>query len=243
MGHKIGIDFTYIMDNSITGIRKYGEGILEGISKLNKDYEIVLFVNDALEEAFRKNFPNYKVISIKFWLRNVRYVRRINVFNPIKSFIMKREKCDLIIYPYVCKYTKIIDNQKKIITIHDVIPLDEIEDKSSNAYKKIKKEDIDLMNKTKYMVTISEYSKKRLMEINPDYKGTIYVIPNSIEKLKRSNMNVEEIIKTDSPYIFSVNSFLKHKNQITLVKAFDRIKEKIPHKLVFLRKTRSRAYN
>ena len=243
MKYKIGIDFTYIMDNSVTGIRKYGEGILEGIKKLNKDYEIVLFVNDTLEKSFKKKFSQYKIVTIKFWLKDVRYIRRINVFNFTKSIKMKKEKCDVIIYPYVCKYTKIIDNQKKIITIQDVIPLDEIKDKKSNIYQKIKKENVDLMNQSKYIMTISNYSKKRLLEINPEFKGEITVVPNSIEKLKESTKKVSEIIKTDKPYIFSVNSFLKHKNQITLVKAFNKIKDKIPHNLVLLRKTRNRTCN
>lgn len=235
MKYKVGIDFTYIMDDSVTGIRKYGEGILEGITKLNKDYEIVLFVNDALEDAFRKKFPNYKIIVTKFWLKNVRYVRRINIFNMTKRIKMKKEKCDVIIYPYVCKYTKIIKKQKKIITIQDVIPLDEIQDKTSVIYGKIKKENVDLMNKSKYIMTISEYSKKRLLEINPEFKGEISVVPNSIEKIKESSKEPSEVIKTDAPYIYSVNSFLKHKNQITLIKAFNQIKDEIPHKLVLLR--------
>lgn len=243
MKYKIGIDFTYIIRDEVTGIRKYGEGLLDGFSKVNQDYEIVLFVNEQLKESFQKKFPNYKIISVRFFLKNVRYIRRINTLRLVKAVKngpIRKEKCDLIIYPFVSKYVTVKKDHKKIITIQDIIPLDEIQDKNSIAYKKIKKENIDLMNETRFLLTISEYSKKRLLEIHPDYKGEIRVIPNSIEKIQETGKDVKEIVGGDQPYIFSINSFFKHKNQMTLVKAFELIKEKIPHQLVLVRKTRTK---
>ncbi len=240
MKYKVGIDLTYIMNSEATGIKKYGEEIVEGLQKANQDYEVVIFVNDALEEEYKKKFPNFRVISIKFWFNNVRYVRRINVLGISKKHKMKKEKCDLIIYPYVCNYTKILKEQKKIVIIHDIIPLDEIQDKESKEYKNIKSRYIDLMNSTKNIVTISKYSKKRLEDIYPNYEGKIDVIPNSVQKLENSNINAFEFLNMDKPYIFSINSFLKHKNQITLVKAFNEIKDKVSHNLVLVRKTRTR---
>ena len=243
MKQKIGIDFTYIIDDSVTGIRKYGEEIVDGLSKLNKKYEIVLFVYDALEDAFKKKFPNYKVIPIKFWFKDKRYIRRANVLNIAKKNIMKKQKCDIIIYPYVSKYTKIIKKQKKIVAILDVIPLDEIKNKNSLKYYTVRQEFIRTMNKSNVIVTISEYSKNRLLEINPNFNGEVIVIPSSVEKPKLNDRKVSEIIKTDGKYIFSINSFLKHKNQITLLKAFNRIKEQIQHKLVLVGRPESNVAN
>ena len=60
MNHKIGIDFTYVLEDEVTGIRKYGEGILEGLIKLNTNLEFILFVNDFMEEVFKKKFPSLK---------------------------------------------------------------------------------------------------------------------------------------------------------------------------------------
>lgn len=242
MKAKIGFDFTYVIDDLPSGIRKYGEEMLEGISMLNQDYEIVLFVNEKLKNAFHKKFPNYKIITIKFYLENVRYIRRINVSNFAKNRkkeIFKKENCDVIIYPYISNYTAVLDNQKQIIGILDVIPLDEIENKESSRYEKIRKENVKVMSKSKYITTLSEYSKKRLLEINPEFDGEIIVIPSSVKKPENPNMSARDIIETDMPYIFSINSFLKHKNQITLLKAFNMIKDKIPHTLVLVRKTRN----
>ena len=237
MSYKVGIDFTYILEDEVSGIRKYGEEIIEGISKVNKDYEIVLFVNDNLYEIFKNKYSNYKVVPIKRWFKNVRYIKRINnvkIVKYIKKKKIEKEKCDIILYPYINKNVSIVDKQKKAIAILDLIPLDEIADKKSVEYEKLKKENVELMNKSEYIVTLSEYSKKRLMEINPNYKGEITVIPSSIEKLEKGNKKVVNIIKTENPYIFNINAFFRYKNQITLVKAFNEIKEKISHKLVLV---------
>ena len=237
MRYKLGIDFSYVVNDLPSGIRKYGEEILEGLEKLDIDYEIVLFVNENLKEVFNKKFPKYKIVTVKFWLNNVRYVRRINSLKIVKSLkknVLKKEKCDIIIYPYIGSYTVILENTKSIISILDLIPLDEVQDKNSSKYEKIKQENINLMNKSKYITTLSRYSKKRLMEINPNFKGEIIIIPSSVAKLKEAEKDVSKIIKTNEKYIFSINSFFKHKNQITLVKAFNNIKERIPHKLVLV---------
>ena len=133
------------------------------------------------------------------WFGNIRYVRRINIYSVIKNIKAKsiqNEKCDIIIYPYVNIHVCMPKEQKKIITIQDIIPLELIKDKKSRKYKKIKKENIDLMNKTKYLVTISEYSKTKLLEINPNYKEEIVVIPNSVNKLKETSKPISKIIKT-----------------------------------------------
>lgn len=237
MKKKIGIDFTYIRADEPSGIRKGGEDILEGLAKINKDFEIVLFVDESLKESFERRFPQYKLVVMKVWFKNIKYLRSINnrtIAKLPKIIKIKKEKCDIILHPYTEKLTPLIKGQLKISTILDVIPLDIIEDKKSKKYIKVKQAFIKLMNKSENIVTISQYSKKRLLEVKPNYKGTMTVIPNAIAKLSKSEKNVQDIIKSDKPYIFSINSFLKHKNQITLVKAFDQIKEKVPQQLILV---------
>lgn len=237
MKYNLGVDLTYITDDRASGIKKYGEEIIDGLVKFKLDYNIILFVDDNLEEIYKKRFPNCKIVTVKFLFRNVRFIKRINKLKTIKAIKaskIKKEKCDVIIYPYVAMHTILPKNQNKIISILDVIPLDEIEDKSSKEYNKIKEEYIDIMSRTKHIVTLSNYSKKRLMDINPRFKGEITVIPSPVSVLKESNKKVEEIINSKNPYILSINSFYKHKNQITLLKAFDFIKNQIPNNLVFV---------
>ncbi len=236
MKPKIGIDLTYIVDNHATGIKKNGEEIVSGLMKLDI-YDITLFINKHLEETYKKQFPSCKIVPINFWFRNSKHGKLINIANKLditRKTKIKNEKCDIVIYPYIANNTNVIKDQESIISILDIIPLDEIEDKTSEIYKNTKQKYIDLMNLSKNITTLSEYSKNRLMDINPNYKGKITVIPSSVAKLERNNKKVSEIINTDKPYMLTINSFFKHKNQITLVKAFNKIKEIIPHTLVLV---------
>ena len=195
MGYRIGVDFTYVLEDTVTGIRKYGEEIIKEILKQNKENEIILFVDERVEQVYKKEFPECKIVSMKFWFKNVKYIRRINIYKISKipkEYVIKKQKCDIIIYPYANKLAPIIKKDKNIVTIHDLNALDEIEDKESRLYHKVKKDSIDIMSKTKNIVTISEYSKRRLLDINPNYFGKITVIPNAITKLKLYNINSGE---------------------------------------------------
>lgn len=237
MKHKIGVDFSYVTEDSVTGIRKYGEEIVQELIRLNKEDEFVLFVDERVKDVFEKNYPSCKNVPLKYWFKNIKYVRRINIYKISKipkKIKIKREKCDFIIYPYANRLAPIIKGDNKIVAIHDVIPLDEIENKKSFKYYRVKRENIKFMNESKNLVTISEYSKRRLMDINPNYKGKITVIPNSIKELVENNKDTSEITNSNKPYIFTINSFFKHKNQITVVKAFNKIKDKIPHNLILV---------
>ncbi len=237
MKYNLGIDLTYIMDDRPSGIKKHGEEIVSGLLKFDDDYNITIFVDNDLKEIYKEKFPNCKVISQKVWFKNVRYIKRINRLNFVKSIKtakVKKANLDIMIYPYIAPNTVILENEKKIISILDVIPLDEIEDKTSSEYAKLKQANVNIMNKTKSIVTLSNYSKKRLEEINPKYNGRITVIPSPVDIPKETKKPSSEIINSKDPYILSINSFFKHKNQITLLKAFNMIKDKIPNKLVFV---------
>ena len=87
---KLGIDFTYIKEDKVSGIRKYGEEILEGVSKLNDEYEIVLFINKKLENIYKDKFSEHKVISIKEYFYGVRYISRI--FKILYKYYIKRDR-------------------------------------------------------------------------------------------------------------------------------------------------------
>lgn len=234
---KIGIDFTYIREDKVSGIRKHGEEILQGISKLsNDDYTIVIFVDKLLKEIYESKFPQFKIVPIKVLFKNIRYVRGVynrTIDKLYKKYIIRKEKCNIVFYPYVDTVTPINKNMPSILSILDLIPLEIIENKESKKYRRYKNKYIKIMNKSKNLVTVSQYSKKRLLDINKGYCGNIEVIPCSVEKLETPQKNIKEIVQTDK-YIFSINSFERYKNQMTLVKAFNKIKDEIPHKLVLV---------
>lgn len=83
---------------------------------------------------------------------------------------------------------------------------------------------------TKRIVTISEFVKRDILKAYPQISQPIEVIPNAVDVVTEhfSHRLLPE------PYIFSASVFLPHKNQITLLRAYAKIADKIEHKLVFL---------
>ena len=41
MKYSIGVDLTYIIDNKMSGIRKYAEEMLEGFMRLNLEHKLL----------------------------------------------------------------------------------------------------------------------------------------------------------------------------------------------------------
>lgn len=237
MRKKVGIDLTYIREDEVSGIRKYGEEILDGFDTISNDYEFVLFVDSKLKDIYEKKYPKFRKVPIKVGFKNIKYVRGLyNRFfdKYYKTNILKKENCDIVFYPYINSISPISKKINSLEAILDIIPLDIIKNCESFKYKKVKRRYVSLMNKSKNIVTLSEYSKKRLLDINPNYDGNVSVVPSSVAKLEKSEKSIKDVLGNEQKYIFTINSFCKHKNQITLVKAFNLIKDKIPHNLVMV---------
>ena len=233
---KIGIDLTYIKDDKVSGIKKYAEEMIDGLSKINTEYEIIIFVNKKLESLYKDKFAKHKIVSVKWKFEGIRYIGRI--FKLVYKYDIKRvirkEKCSIVIHPYFDENTPIVNSKKEIGAILDVIPLDIIKDKNSKEYRSKENKYKKIVNSIQNIVTLSEYSKERLLTLSKDSSKIIKVIPSSVSKLPKTEKKLNEIINTSDKYIFSINSFYKHKNQITLVKAFNRIKNTISHNLVLV---------
>lgn len=234
----IGIDFTYIQEDKVSGIRKLGEEILEGLINLNEEgYQYLIFIDENMKNYYEKLFPTCRKVIIKKPFNNIKYIRGLyNKFCiPIlKRFIISREKYDILIHPYTDFSTYLTGKENEISAILDVIPLDRIPKEDNYQYEKMKKKYKKLISKCKNIVTLSEYSKQRLIEINKEYEREIMVIPSPVKKLDIKSEFIPDIIKENKKYILTINSFLKSKNQITLVKAFNIIKDKVEDDLVMV---------
>lgn len=227
---KVGVDLTFIKDEKISGVQKHSEEVINGLLNY-KQLEIVLFVNENLESIYKDKYPELKVVPINFPFKNNRYIRGLcnrTITKTIRKRIIKKENCNFLIYPCAVMPSPIFRKGNQLITIHDVIPLELCNNRIKKIFMKFNYR--KLMNKSKCIVTISNYSKKMLLATNPKYKGEIYVIPNIVEKLSKPTSKP----LMNKKYIFSINSFFKYKNQLTLLKAFNLIKNKIDHNLVLV---------
>ena len=228
---KIGIDAMYIREKEASGVKKYAEEVLKGFEENCDKYEFVLFVDSDLKEFYSDMFKNFKIVSLKIPFKNVKYIRGIfnrTITKSLKKRVLKKEKCDIIFHPFVDDITPILYKKNEILTIHDLIPIDSIEDKESKLYKTRKKALKRIIDKGNNIVTISQYSKDRMIELSDNDGKNITVIPNAVKKPTITKEQAEE------KYILSINAFNIYKNQMTLVKAFNIIRDKIEDKLVLV---------
>jgi len=234
----IGIDLLYVKDEKVSGIKKLGEELIEGLRRIiSNEYQLIIFVDKDLEEYYNKKFEGLKIVAIKNRVKNINIRglnRALRLIDKKKYNIIKKEKCDVVIHPYTTFDTPVSRKINSISAILDVNPIDIMENKKSFKYKVFENMYRKLIFKTDYITTLSNYSKKRIYEIANKYKGKVIVIPSSVQKMEYTDKDVSKILGYNSPYIFSINSFFRYKNQITLLKAFNLIKDQILDNLVLV---------
>lgn len=224
----LGIDGMSFKDNfDKTGIGGFVVQLVNGLTELNFDGEIILFVNKKLVEYTTEILPNIKIVGIE--CIQIRKIRQIALFSDLSAKI-KNYKIDLLIDPYARLGGILKSPCKRITVVHD-LHYKYYPDYYGTLMLPIIKQWLKriLLNSDK-IVSISQWTKKDLLDDFPMLNNTIAVIGNAVE------MNCNNAIKKDSSlkYVLSVNSFTPWKNQITLIKAFNKIKNIIPHNLILI---------
>lgn len=233
---KIGLNLTFIKGNINFGIGLFCKQLIEGLLINDKNIKITVFINADnaffIEKAFRnKNIKFIKIGGKKYFNKKITNI--INNFYFLKK-ALKNELIDVWINPCVNLYTVLASNAININVIHDLhykyYP---------QYYNFIFRKLIDMkikkiLLKSNAIVAISNYVK---MDILKNFEkiniNNIIVIANPIEYNKKYN-DIKEKSIINNKYILSVNSFEEWKNQITLLKAFNLIKNKINYDLLLI---------
>jgi glycosyltransferase involved in cell wall biosynthesis len=84
------------------------------------------------------------------------------------------------------------------------------------------------LEKAKRIITVSRYSKMKILEIIPDIEDKISIIHNGFHARVRSRAPS----LFPYPYILSLGNALKHKNFERLIRAFSKIDRDLPHHLI-----------
>jgi hypothetical protein len=229
MPKKVLVDLTYIIENSCAGVVVYAFRLLKELNKY-KDYKFVLLVTKENAKYICSQCNGYEVIKID---NNLPLSSRLYWFN---SFFLRRKinqiidsiGISLIFSPYVNIagiYTRRIP---QIGVIHDMQPFYQFSFVKKNLLKYTLTPKIKRLNR---IITISNASKGDILQIcGNQLSDRIEVVYNSVKYI--NDRESEDINVAKRPYILYVNTLEEYKNILTLLKAFNRIKDKIPHKLV-----------
>lgn len=213
-------------DMRYSSIAVYSLRILRGF--VDNDVKgVKILCNTQILKDVREICPEYEITPIEM-------TRKISPLNAIKGYFRWRKKVkDLdfdVIYlphpfpPYHCIYRK----GKVVTTILDIEGL--------RAYHGIKLMVFRnvypfVIKRSDRLTTISAFVKDDVLKEYPFADG------NKIQPVHCSvvvGTPRENKSPLEDKYLLYVSSFLKHKNVITLVKAFNTLKDKIPHKLVLI---------
>ncbi|MBU2494429.1 MAG: glycosyltransferase family 4 protein [Bacteroidetes bacterium] len=223
---NIGIDAT-VLDRGMTGTGRYLLNLLKEIPNHDNHNKYLIFTGSILPvnndfykyDFFKQSLIPAKIFSI-IWL---------NLILPSK---LKKHKIDLLFSPNIL--TPIVDlgSIKKISVVHDVIPK-VYPEYYPYFYKKYLELFLPLsLKNSDKIITVSEFSKKDIVNYYNVPKEKIDVIYNTAsDKFNssptKSELSSLQIKNLDLPekYILYVGVIEKRKNIICMLKTIDEIRK------------------
>ncbi len=211
----VGIDLTFIENTEgVSSEGVFSLGILKGFYNTGKKQQIVLFALEPVKKELLSLYPGLHVIGVKkggktFYRKTIRKH-------------LKKTPFDIMYYPHVHSMMNVKLKCKTAATVHGLKSKKVSGRKLRIINRKLKKVD--------YIVAASNLIKNEILSKNKKIPETrITVIHNPVADIRPG---VDIVLK--KKFILSVNSDSKQKNLIAIVKAFNRIKDEIPHDLVII---------
>lgn len=231
---KILID-CYFFENEFQGSRTYLKLLYKNIFEFEKrkpnNERNTYFLSTYNTEVLKKEFNDYHFVKVvKHRFKN-RFIRLLFEFPAI----IISKKIDIAHFQYKAPPLKFC---KYILTVHDVLFLDNIEFTGIKYYL-INKFSIKLSyNISDIILTVSDYSKRQILtKFSP--KKQIHVIENAVDE--RFFNFKPKILKSDflkknklREYLIYVSRFEPRKNHYSLLKAFVTGKFYINYDLVLI---------
>ncbi|MGK7887094.1 MAG: glycosyltransferase family 4 protein [Crocosphaera sp.] len=246
---KVGIDATPVR-GKLTGIGVYTLNLINALSQLQEteNFSLDIYFHPSVKNWLKRNLSTPELLcqysQVSCLPIPVSLADKLAKYSPfILSYFEKQlDQPDIIqgtdhyIFPY--------QKAKKIMTIHDLTFI-KFPEYSTNIVKGYLDRINRCLNWTDAIITFSENTKKditALLNIDPN---SIYVTPQASRystnylnsQLLDANHNLINNY-LDKPYFLFVSTLEPRKNILTLIKAFEYLKNnhKISHKLILIGK-------
>ncbi len=204
--------------------------ILDAFVRLGLSDNFTLFINYNHEEFFKSRFPQYKLqvlrslpLTLAYRLtggrfKGTKYLKKLGIFKR------KTAGFDAVWFPYCVDYTFVKTSLPSLCTVHDIYPV----------HRNGKEGWSFITDKSCALSTVSNYTKDDIVKtftLDEDRASSIKKIPNSIVFDVSSKKETSAL--SGKKYILDLNAFIEKKNPLTLLKAFNLIKDKTDAALVF----------
>lgn len=237
---KVLVDMTHINPDSLyASLSIYVFRILNTIPH-KEMCNFVLLITPELETFIQQKYPDYSYILFPASRKHVSRNKLVRIAQQIRAYrkIVSSSNCDVLfiandLYPYTYIKTKM----KKVVVIHDLKVIKEsAQSIGGNVIKFINTQFYKyFMKYADIIVAISNYTKQDILKHYPTITPQkIKVIYNSI--CLASSSKCPSQFPPTLKYILYINTLQPHKNIMTLIKAFNLIKEKYKSPLVIVGK-------
>jgi glycosyltransferase involved in cell wall biosynthesis len=228
---KIGVNATFLSERP-TGLGVFTEGIARHIPPLNNDF--LLFSPVAVEglpEDLLYRVPPFIKGSLRFRSNLLRFI----YLNACLPLLCRNRKIDVLFCPMIeFPYVPLVP---LVVHVHDLHPV-----RFSEQFKRAAAHfrfSLKRLEKAARRVTVSSGAVKReLLAATRIREDMIDVVPLAYNRDRfypRGPEGRDVFLKKYSlkgPYILTVGNLFPYKNIDSLVEAFLKIKDKVPHSLV-----------
>lgn len=205
--------------------------ILDAFARMGKADNFVLFVNYNHEAFFKERFPQYELCVLHYLpltlankltggkFKGTKYLKKLGIFKR-----MAEKKCSAIWFPYCVDYTFVKTKLPSLCTIHDIY----------RVHRNGKDGWCFITDKNCTLTTVSDYTKNDIIKtfaLDEKRASSITKIPNSIVFDVSKQSEIADL--AEKKYILDLNAYIDKKNPMTLLKAFNLIKNNIKEYLVF----------
>lgn len=220
---RIGID-ARMYSSAFTGIGRYVFELVSNLAKIDKKNDYVLFMNKPEYDDYEP--PNKRFSKVLVSAKHYSYAEQVRYIG-----VLRRAKLDLMHFTHF--NAPILYKRPSVVTIHD-LTLSFFPGKKMNssfqrfAYRTVLK---GILKHSKKIISVSENTKKDLIEITQTSPSKIEVIYEGVnENFKpRSHMEEnEEVLKKygiTKAYLLYTGVWRGHKNLVNLIKAFSILKQ------------------
>lgn len=224
---KILVDISYIVDEKATGLSAYAFRLLEGFRRIGCEESVVLLAEKKHFRNLGESVRGFKTVTIDS--SSIPYLPFTRSWMTRKKLNAAIEEHGISVFlsTYLYDRSLFTDRVPSIGVIHDTHQFVAAENrlllwrfligarKAVNSFTRI--------------VAISEATRSAIEKLGW-IRPPVSVVPNSIE------FHGKDVLEKNGghiPYILDVNTMIELKNAITLLRAFDLIKDRVPHKLIF----------
>ncbi|MEI3267102.1 glycosyltransferase family 4 protein [Frisingicoccus sp.] len=233
---KIALNYIYLSRKHAGGKDQVGLNLLRGFFELGCTKNMLVFCFDYSYETIKSIAPDVEIVPLKCKVKGNNELMRLSYVSYINTFklpeLIKKYSVDLI-YHLSCN-----NGLKKFDCISVVIPHDikavshrvladvKIPFYKYYLYKWMYKLDFEHAD---YIIAISDFDKDDIKSFYPKYRKKVHRIYNPIV-----TENIQRPKKGKGKYICALNLQFIHKNIITLIKAYEMVKDEISYNLVLI---------